>query len=100
VTPLERYYRVSEVLTALAPARRMAILAVLARRGPCALGVAIFHAGCRTAGALRDAAEMEKAGLVTVSRPTGRNLSELCAITPAGRRALAMVDALDGEVAR
>lgn len=86
--PLERYYRASEILLTLAPARRLALLGVLARRGPLLLGVAIFEAGARTQGALRDAAELERAGLVTVKRPTGRNLSEILEITPSGSRAL------------
>jgi hypothetical protein len=86
--PVERYYRASEALFVLAPARRLAILDVLSRRGPLLLGVANFEAGVGTQWALRDAAEMEKAGLVTVKRPTGRNLSCTCEITPSGSRAL------------
>jgi hypothetical protein len=92
--PLERYYRLSEVLRVVAPARRLAILDVLSRQaGPVPLGVAIVEAGARTAGSLRDAAEMEAAGLVAVERPTGRNLSESIEITPAGRRVVAMARA-------
>lgn len=70
------------------PARRLAILDVLSRRGPLPLGVAIFEAGVGTRGALRDAAELERLGLIAVARPTGRNLSETCTITPSGSRAL------------
>jgi hypothetical protein len=96
VVPLERYYRASEALRTLASARRLALLDVLSRRGPLLLGVAIFEGGMRTAGALGDAAELEKLGLIAVSRPTGRNLSAILQITPAGRRAIAMVDSLAG----
>lgn len=88
LVPMERYYRAAEVLLVLSQARRLAILDVLSRRGPLSLAEAIFEAGCRTAGALRDAYEMERAGFITVKRPTGRNLSCLCTITPSGRRAL------------
>lgn len=97
VVPLDRWRRASLALSCLAPARRLALLDVLARRGPLMLGEAIFHAGCPTAGALRDAAEMEQAGLVAVKRPTGRNLSEMCSITPSGLRAIEWVAMLADE---
>jgi hypothetical protein len=85
---LERYFRAQDALALLASARKLALLDVLARRGPTLLGVAIFAAGMPTRGALRDAAELEDLGLVTVARSTGRNLSETCTITPSGLRAL------------
>ena len=86
--PMERYYRAAEVLTVLSHARRLAILDVLSRRGTVSLGEAIYEAGCRTEGALKDAHDMERMGLITVERPTGRNLSCVCTITPEGRQAL------------
>jgi predicted transcriptional regulator len=85
---MERYYRAADALAVLSEARRLAILDVLSRRGPLLLGEAIFEAGCPTGGALRDAALMERAGLLAVERPSGRNLSCVLTITPSGRRAL------------
>lgn len=88
--PLERYYHAADVLSVLASARRLAILDVLSRRGPLALAVVIYEGGMATGGALRDAALLERAGLVTVRRPTGANLGESLTITPSGSRALAI----------
>ena len=66
----------------------MAILALLRDRGPELLGNLIFDLRMPTGGALRLAAELEAAGLVTVRRPTGRNLSEVLELTPPGLRTL------------
>ena len=88
--PLDRYFPPALAFSILASARKLAMLDVLERRGSLSLGRVIFEGGIPTGGALKDAAELQGLGLITVERPTGRNLSEFCTITERGRKALAL----------
>ena len=90
--PLERYFHAAEALALLASARKLSLLEVLARFGPLPLGRAIYEAGMPTHGGLKDAAELESLGLVTIVRPGGRNLSEVLTLTKDGLCALALAD--------
>jgi predicted transcriptional regulator len=90
--PLERYYHSAEALAVLASARKLALLHVLDLRGPMSLARAVYEAGMPTHGALRDANELEALGLVTVERPTGRNLSERLTLRQHGLGVLALAD--------
>lgn len=86
--PFDVWRKPARCLYELGLAGRLAMLDVLARRGPTSLADASHAAGLGCSRAVPAARALERLGLISVTRIDGFNLGAVCEITPSGRRAL------------